>query len=145
MVLLAGCSSGGATGKSTTCSMDIEGTGTLNITVNGDSNDALTGFGMNIVMDESLLGGIDLSGLDDDTKQMLEETLIQSIGIDPDAQGVDVSAEFGETITVDVNIDLSTADADALAALGMDGVDWSTITYDAFVEQLSADGSLSCQ
>ena len=147
LMLLAGCSSGGGStsGKSTACSMDMEGVGVLNVTVNGDADDKLTGFGMSIVMDEELLSGIDLSGLDDDTKALLEESLISSMGIDPQAQGVTVSADFGETLTVNVDIDLATADADALAALGMDGVDWSTITYDAFVERLTADGTMTCE
>ena len=144
LMLLAGCSSGQTSGKSTTCSMDMDGVGVLNITVNGDANDKLSRFGMNIVMDESLLGGIDLSGLDDETKAMLEESLLSSIGIDPNAQGITVNVDFGETITVDVNIDLTTASDDALAALGMDGVDWTSITYDEFMAQLNSDGTLTC-
>lgn len=145
LLLLAGCSGGKTTGKSTTCSLDMDGVGVLNITVNGDAQDKLSSFGMNIVIDKDLLGGIDLSGLDDETKAMLEESLLSSIGFDPNAKGITVNADFGETITVNVDIDLATADQNALTALGMDGVDWTSITYDDFMEQLNADGTLNCQ
>ena len=119
--------------------------GVVNVTVNGDADDKLTGFGMSIVMDQELLSGIDLSGLDDDTKALLEESLISAMGIDKDAQGVTVSADFGETLTVNVDIDLATADADVLSWLNLENDNLSSISYEDVVANFKELGFTNCK
>lgn len=127
--------------ESASCYIEQAGLMSMNLDLSAE-NDEINKMIMEIAVDPSLLGGVDLSAMDESAKELVKTSMLAQLGISEDTPGLTTHVDFEETMLITVEIDLKTADKEALAKIGLD-LENADISFKRFI-QTSQEEGYSC-
>lgn len=137
-LMIAGCSGKEAKVESASCVIEQAGLMTMDVDLSA-TNDEIDKMVMKITIDSSLLGGVDLSTLDDDAKAQVQDAMLQQLGLSADTKGLTTTVEFTDTMVINVDIDLKTASKEDLSKIGLD-IDNTDMSFKRFLEDSEKEG-----
>ncbi len=136
---MTGCGKDKITSK--TCELNEEG---LNMTATMTAtNDVVEKIDMTIIPENSYIGIDSFEELDDDQKAVFKDTMLSSLGVTGEEDGVEVDVKFDKKMTITLNLDFKKADKDVLKTLGFDVENASDeeMSLERAVKDLEDDGA----
>ncbi len=135
VILLTGC---GDKVKTTVCDY-TDSSGKISFDVSATNNE-IDKIKMIVVPSNESMSITTFKDIDEETKGIIKESFLATYGLEKDTyDGLKISVEFDDNMTVTFDADLKVADKDLLKKIGMD-FEGKDMDFDKFVTNIEAEG-----